>query len=74
MTFWKLHDLGGCPKGAIFIPLNENGWENSNFEMLYLLTYSCYYVKFGVITWDIDTYNLCENYSRLQGTTIDFHP
>ena len=35
----KFHDLVGCPKGTTFTPLNENAWENSNFEMLYLLTY-----------------------------------
>ena len=35
----KFHDLVDCPKGATFTLLNENAWENSNFEMLYLFTY-----------------------------------
>ena len=47
MTFFKSHDLCDYRERATVAPLIDNVWENSNFEMSYLMTYICYPFK----TW-----------------------
>ena len=46
------------PEGATVTPRApiDNVWETANFKMSYLMTYICFLLKIGDITFDIHTY------------------
>ena len=60
MTFWKFHDLGGYLKVTNFTLSLKMYGKIPTLKVCMPWPIYAIVVKFGVLTQDIDIYNLCE--------------